>query len=242
MLLRLYRSLRVIGRQMLGDEPIICVDIRVPLEFHGNDYCGWCIPRDSLGQESVVVDIGLGEDVSFSQSLISRYGCNVHGFDPTPRAVQYVKGLGETNLVLHEFAVAARKGEATFHLPNNSTHVSGSLSKAAHVGQQALKVNVVTLRDVFEFTRRRDIDLLKVDIEGAEYELIADHNFAEYAPHIKCLCIEFHHRWSNFGKQATITALRRLRGLGFRCAWRARTTNEEFMFVNTRHASSRPQR
>ena len=233
MLLETYRTLRVVTKQVLGEEPVVLVDSQVPLEFHGNGYCGWCVPRGLLGSDSVVVDIGLGEDVSFSQSLIARYGCMVHGFDPTPRAVQYVKALEEPNLILHEFAVAARRGKAVFYLPNDAAHVSGSLSRAAHVGAGELEVDLVTFLDVFDLVGRQNIDVLKIDVEGAEYELIADSSFDQYAPRIRCLCVEFHHRWPNFGKRATIAAVERLRKLGFSCAWRARTTNEEFTFVNS---------
>lgn len=236
MLLETYRTLRVVTKQLLGAEPVVLVDSQIPLEFHGNGYCGWCVPRDFLESESVVVDIGLGEDVSFSQSLIAKYRCIVHGFDPTPRAVQYVKALGEPNLILHEFAVASRSGKAVFYLPNDATHVSGSLSKAAHVGARELHVDLVTFPDVFDLVGKQNIDVLKIDVEGAEYELIADSSFEQYAPRIRCLCVEFHHRWPNFGKLATVAAVERLRKLGFRCVWRARTTNEEFTFVNDRLA------
>lgn len=234
MLLEAYRTLRVIGRQALGDEPVVRLDARMPMEFHGNDYCGWAIPRGLLGPDSAVVDVGLGEDVSFTQSLISRYGCTAHGFDPTPRALRYVRALNEPKLVVHEAAVAARGGTATFYLPNDAAHVSGSLAKAPHVGQQALEVRLVTLAEVMSLIGRDRIDLLKLDIEGAEYDLIADAAFADYAQRIGCLCVEFHHRWANIGKQATLDAVRRLHECGFACVWKSRTTNEEFTFVNLR--------
>jgi FkbM family methyltransferase len=234
MLLEAYRTLRVIGRQALGDEPVVRLDARMPLEFLGNGYCGWAIPLGILGSDSGVVDVGLGEDVSFTQDLIARYGCVVHGFDPTPRALHYVGALNEPKLVVHEAAVAGRGGTATFYLPNDSAHVSGSLAKAPHVGQRALEVRLVTLADVMSLIGRDRIDLLKVDIEGAEYDLIADTAFAEHAQRISCLCIEFHHRWANVGKHATLDAVRRLHECGFACVWKSRTTNEEFTFLNLR--------
>lgn len=232
MLANLYRQLRVPSRRLLGTEPVVAVDANLPLESHGNDYCGWCIPVGHIGPNSVVVDVGLGEDISFSQSLIQKYGCTIHAFDPTPRAIEYVKQLGNPKVVLHEFGVAAVRGRATFYLPNSEGHVSGSLAMAPHVGQRALEVNLLDLGGVFELIGAQRVHLLKVDIEGAEFDLIGDEHFKHYAERIDCICIEFHHRWSNFGKVATLKAVQRLRELGFRCAWRAKSTNEEFMFVN----------
>ncbi|MBU3898723.1 MAG: FkbM family methyltransferase [Gammaproteobacteria bacterium] len=232
MLVNSYRKLRVASRQLLGTEPVVLVEKKLLIEFHGNDYCGWSIPVGHLGSNSVVVDVGLGEDISFSRSLIQKYGCTVHGFDPTPRAIHYVKQLADPKVVLHEFGVAAQRGQATFYLPNNDAHVSGSLALASHVGQRAIEVSLITLEDIFKLLGAERINLLKLDIEGAEFDLIDDDHFKDCAGRIDCLCIEFHHRWSNFGKVSTLKAVQRLRELGFRCAWRAKSTNEEFMFVN----------
>lgn len=221
-------------KQMMGREPVVLVEKMIPLEFHGDSYCGWAIPVDRIDSNSVVVDIGLGEDISFSRSLIRKYGCTVHGFDPTPRAIHYVTQLAEPKVVLHEFGVAAQRGRASFYLPNDDAHVSGSLAMAEHLGQRAIEVNILTLGDVFELLKVERIHLLKIDIEGAEFDLIDDPSFKDWAIRIDCICIEFHHRWPNFGSVATLRAVQRLRELDFRCVWRAKATNEEFMFENTR--------
>lgn len=227
-----YRQVRVLARQLAMTEPYVPVTCRLPLEFHGNDYCGWAIPQRSISGESVVVDVGLGEDVSFSRSLIDRYGCKVHGFDPTPRAISYVKSLGEKSLVLHEYGVAAQSGPAVFYLPNKEGHVSGSLVMGTHVGQTRIEVQLVTVADMFRMIGCSRITLLKLDIEGAEYELIASESFREYASRIDMICIEFHHRWNATGRKRTLDAVATLAALGFACAWRSRSTNEEFLFVN----------
>lgn len=231
-LLDLYRKARVAARRAIGSEPAVEVDVQLPLEFHGNDYCGWCVPTDALGAASVVVDVGVGEDISFSRSLIDRYGCTVHGFDPTPRAIEYVAQLAPRNFVLHELGVSAQSGQATFYLPNNASFVSGSLHKAGHLGARSLQVPLAGIREVFDIVGAERIGLLKLDIEGSEYELIASDAFRDCAGRIGLLCIEFHHRWPEFGVRSTLSAVAALRAMGFRCAWRSRSTNEEFLFVN----------
>jgi len=76
---------------MMGSEPLIKVNHIGHLAYHGNQgYGGWAIPCDSLTTDSVVVDIGLGEDISFSEQLIAQYGCHVNGFDPTPKSINYI--------------------------------------------------------------------------------------------------------------------------------------------------------
>jgi FkbM family methyltransferase len=230
-LLDFYRRARVVARQATGSEPVVPVTMAVDLEFHGNDYCGWSIRRGALNAHSVVVDVGLGEDITFSQSLIDKFGLTVHGFDPTPRAIDYIKRTSPRNFVLHELGVGARSGKAKFFLPINEQHVSGSLIPEAHLGKRELQVELLSIGDLFRRLHCERIDLFKLDIEGAEFDLIASPEFAEYAPRIDMLCVEFHHRWPSFGRQATDAAVATLRGLGFGCAWRATSTNEEFLFI-----------
>lgn len=230
-LLNFYRRLRVKVKKWLGIEPHVSVQLRMAQEFHGNEYCGWSIPAASLRPDSVVIDVGLGEDISFSTSLIDRYQCSVHGFDPTPRAIDYVEKLAYPKFLLHKFGVASRSGPASFYLPNNELHVSGSLTRSNHTGLHQIDVNLVTLDDVVALIGSERIDLLKLDIEGAEYELLLDECFARHAAHIGILCIEFHHRWPSHGAQATDRVVKRLNELGFLCIWVNGTTNEEFTFV-----------
>ena len=231
LLLNTYRCARVLGLQALRVEPWVPLRARLPLEFHGDAYCGWYIPRGRLDRNAVVVDVGLGENISFSTSLMARYGCRVSGFDPTPRAIQYVKAHAPPGFVLHEVAVAAQRGSAEFYLPNEEAHVSGSLAQAGHVGARKIQVELISLADLFERIGTDQIDLLKLDIEGAEYPLIDCADFRRLAPRIGSLCIEFHHRWEIFGSRATRSAVQTLESLGLHCAWRSRTTNKEFLFV-----------
>jgi FkbM family methyltransferase len=229
--LRAYRRMRVIWRLLTAVEPYVRSVVDVDLEYHGGEDCGWRIQRGVLGANSVVVDIGLGEDVSFSQSLIAKFGLTVHGFDPTPRAIAYIKRLAVPNFVLHEFGIGTRSGTAKFFLPKDQRHVSGSLVAAAHLGSCEIEVSLLTIGEIFSRLGCDRIDLLKLDVEGAEFELFASTEFALYAPRIRMLCVEFHHRWNTFGKQATLDAVRTRGRLGLHCAWRSTTSNEEFLFV-----------
>jgi len=231
-LVNLLRQARTTAKRSLGIEPRVSIETDVPLEFHGNDYCGWKIPSDTLDASAVVVDVGLGEDISFSESLIRRYGCTVHGFDPTPRAIAYIEGLAPRNFVLHKYGVSASGGPATFFLPNNEEFVSGSLHRAGHVGARSIDVELVGIHDVFEIVGAPRINLLKIDIEGAEYGLIGSEAFRHCARRIDMLCVEFHHRWPEFGADSTRRAVGELKAAGFRCAWRSPYTNEEFLFMN----------
>ncbi len=226
-----FRESRVVLKRALGVEPRICVTARAPLEFHGKGSGGWKIVARSLQSGSVVVDIGLGEDASFSESIIRQYGCVVNGFDPTPRAIEYVKRLRNDHLRLFEYGIGITGGRAQFYLPTNELHVSGALHPERHLGGGSIEIDLVTIGQMFELLQCERIDLLKLDVEGAEYDLIKSSEFRACAGEIDQLCIEFHHRWRSHGRKSTEDAVSALHNLGFECAWRSRSTNEEFLFV-----------
>ena len=231
----LYRRLRIFFKKLSGYEPNIRIHNHRNLVYFGNyGYGGWAIPYEVISCDSVVVDVGLGEDISFSESLLKEYQCVIHGFDPTPRAIEFVRGKALDNFFLYEFGLAGSNRKAKFFLPNNQDHVSGSVAKCNHVGDCSIEVRVIDIYSLMSIIGVDHIDLLKIDIEGAEYELLMSAPFSESARHIRILCIEFHHRWKEFGVDSTRKAVTILSELGFECVWQSRETNEEFTFLNTR--------
>jgi FkbM family methyltransferase len=225
------RAARVVGRQMVGLDPVVRPRGGVPLEYHGGPAGGWSIASGLLNDRSVVVDVGLGEDLSFPHSIIDRYGCAVHGFDPTPRAIAYAKEHSRPQLRVYELGLGAQNGNAELFLPVRGEFVSGSIHRGSHLRGSGVPIALVSMDGLFERIAADHIDLLKLDIEGAEFDVIASAAFAHRAGQIRQLCVEFHHRWHEGGRQATESAVRTLEGLGFECVWYESTTNEEFTFL-----------
>ena len=58
------------------------------------------------------------------------------------------------------------------------------------------------------------VDLLKMDVEGAEYDILAGLEGADRLP--KQLLVEYHHRFPGIGKRRTADSIAALRGLGYR--------------------------
>ena len=111
-----YQIARFDVNRLVGREPHIPVIHRIPLEFHGNDHCGWPVPQNFLSSDSVIVDVGVGEDISLTQSLIYQYGCKALRFDPTPRAVSFFDGIHPARLFPHKLGPLGKVGKAKFNL------------------------------------------------------------------------------------------------------------------------------
>lgn len=233
MILNFIRYFRVYCKILLGKEPYVKSKKTHSIKFYGNrDYGGWGVPLNFLNSNSCVVDIGLGEDISFSESLIAEYNLVVNGFDPTPKSIKYIEDKEIRNFKLYKFGLGAINEIVDFYLPNNDAHVSGSIKSSAHLGHKKIKVQLIDIKTILEKIDREKIDLLKIDIEGAEYEVLSSLIFQEISKKIAIICIEFHHRWPEFGIQSTKAAANILESIGFVCVWKSRSSNEEFTFIN----------
>jgi hypothetical protein len=73
------------------------------------------------------------------------------------------------------------------------------------------------------------IDLLKMDIEGAEYAVIDD--IVASGIIVKQLLVEFHHRWKEVGVSKTKHAVRKLNAAGYRI-FAVSPNGEEYGFLN----------
>lgn len=208
----------------------------------GTDYGGWVIPEDAIDAGSIVWCAGAGEDISFDLALIARYGCRVHCIDPTPRAIAHVKALGEKaergepmpingkaehtyrevtpammeRLAFHPIGLWDRDDTLRFYAPKRKDHVSHSA------------VNLQGTETFFEATCRSPrslmkelglarIDLLKLDIEGAEHAVL-DHLLAE-GIHPQVLCIEFDYAARGKRRREAVRRLWKLARVGYRLAW-----------------------
>lgn len=183
-------------------------------ELHlGTEYGGWTINPTLVEKTSIVYSAGVGEDISFDLALIERFGVTVHGFDPTPRSIRWVRGQNvPREFVLHEYGFAREDGTLVFHMPENPDHVSLSTVERPNATER-VELPVRNLAGIMKELGHTHIDLLKMDIEGSEYEVIED--LLARGIEVKQLLIEYHHRFPKVGNQKTLDSIELLREHGY---------------------------
>jgi FkbM family methyltransferase len=206
------RVRRAIQRSPLDPPTIGRVDSGCALlTLGGTSYGAWTLCTTLLNADSAVYSFGVGEDISFDLALIERFGCVVHAFDPTPRSVVWVESQTLPSLFrMHAVGLAGRDGKAEFYPPENPDHISHSLASRAGRTREPVYVPVKRLSTLMRELGHHNIDLVKMDIEGAEYEALADMLASGIRP--RQILVEFHHRFPEIGPaktEATVKALRR---------------------------------
>jgi len=234
--MNLYRALRrgTLLKALSGREPFHWVRPAPSVVTLGSKYGGWGIDTGRLGHGIQLVSFGLGEDVSFESAMMERFDCRIAGFDPTPRSVAYVRDrIPDERFTAHALALADHDGTLTFTLPPASAADQVSASAVAQYGSdpaRQLQVPCATLASVRTGFGIDRIDVLKMDIEGAEYAVIAQATQRRWLDDVDQLLVEFHHFLPGLDADMTRRAIGQLRGAGFRIGWIGRT-NHEYLFV-----------
>lgn len=193
------------------------MDIELPCLRLGTEYGGYAVLEGSIDSASVVYSLGLGEDISFDLALMALTRCQVYGFDPTPRSVAWVRAQNPpAGFHVRELGLAGYDGKASFTPPQNPAHISHSMVHAAAAPEAAVRVEfeVKRLATVMRELGHTRLDLLKMDIEGAEYEVLDDLLSTALRP--RQILVEFHHGMHGIPLSRTENSLERLSRAGYR--------------------------
>jgi len=181
----------------------------------GTEYGGWLIDLDLVAPNSTILSAGVGEDISFDVSLIQEKGCNVIGVDPTPKSHRFIESQTTlTNFTLIKKALTSKDNDVVSLYKNkNDNHVSESIlnshdSVLPFDSYYSSTVTLCTLFDTYD-----NISVVKMDIEGAEYDVIKD--LQSIPPSIKQFCVEFHHFCTDKTIEDTKKMIELLAKLGF---------------------------
>jgi FkbM family methyltransferase len=223
------QKIKLYAKVALGRDLLLKPEVQCDKTRYGLEYGGWDVVAAGIDACSVVYSFGVGEDASFDIALIEQYGLTVHAFDPTPKSIQWVKNQGFSDrFVLHGYGIAATDGVVSFNPPENPDHVSHTMLGKPATAANAISVPVKRLGTIMRELGHAHIDILKMDIEGAEYDVIEDILQSNIRP--GQILIEFHHRFPGVGVGKTREAIAQIRSMGYGL-FSVSDTNEEYGFI-----------
>jgi FkbM family methyltransferase len=232
-----YRGLRrgTWLQALLGREPFYWVNERAGVREFGSKYGRWGIDTSLLNSQTRIASFGLGEDISFERAILDTFGCRIVGFDPTPKSIEYVRDhLTHPHFVHHPVALASHRGTIQFALPPadaaDQTSASAVATYRASGDSATIEVPCVDLRGAMELAGLDAVEVLKMDVEGTEYEVLLQAVNDRSLEGVQQLLVEFHHFLPGLNAGRTRHAIAALRKAGFEVAWVGRT-NHEYLFL-----------
>jgi FkbM family methyltransferase len=230
--MQIVRKSRQLWRWAKGRDPLCFEDVRLDSVVLGSEYGGHSVFPHGLSRDSVAYSLGVGEDVSFDTALIERCGVELHAFDPTPRSMQWVRRQTlPSRFRFHPIGVADYDGVGSFNPPKNPAHVSHTLTARPETAERALKVEVRRLTTLLETLGHQKLDILKMDIEGSEYEVLEqmlDENL-----HVDQVLVEYHHQFRSIPRSRTAESVAKLRQAGY-SVFHISETGREYSLIHER--------
>ncbi len=184
--------------------------------------CGHTFLGCALSADSIVFDIGANWG-AFAREVMQLYACRVHAVEPAPELSAELRRYPLPGLTVQAAAVASRSGTAKLVISSNPEasrleHAEGAAESIA--GGAAVEVETITLEGLFASTHapgdRVQIDLVKLDIEGAELDVL-ESTSEQTLGRIQQLSVEFHQFLHPEAKPRIENIKRRLQHLGFWC-------------------------
>eukprot|EP00605_Chrysophyceae_sp_TOSAG23-4_P000398 GSChrysophyteH1.ASY1.ANO1.454.1 assembled CDS len=171
------------------------LNVSESLEFGGTEYGGWTYRPSHLTRNSIVYSVGLGEDISWDEWMMENHDLHVWGYDPTPKSKIYIQSRHlDARFSYTAEGLGTKEGILTFTKPKNPDYVSMRAGKIDGLGA-TVDVKVNTLENWMERNGHTYLDILKMDIEGLEYDVLEDWIQRKYFP-MDQLLVEFHQRFS----------------------------------------------
>lgn len=225
-----FRYAKLKCKQLIGKEPKFKLDTRLAIE----SYPGWVIVPELIKQDDIVYAIGICDDIGFELAIIARQKVQVFAFDPTPYSVEWIKKQtlpAEFNF--NPWAVSDKDGTFYFYprikRDGKKSKVMYTFHQQVEARDDGISVEAWTIESMAKKLGHEKIDLLKIDVEGAEYDVIDSIVASALRP--KLLLIEFHHRFKGIGKDKTINAVKTLRAAGYLIV-NISATGREIAFVH----------
>lgn len=170
----------------------VSVEPYSPLIHLGDEWGGgWVVPDGLIDASWTCYCVGAGSDVGFDLALIERYGARVRCVDPFHvfREQAEAKAGGDPRFTFHEVALAAQDGPLAMFGAEDPE--SGSLSAANLYETDRLVTKPgKTLTTLMADLGDKRVDLLKLDIEGSEYEVVPELDLRALG--VRVFCVELH--------------------------------------------------
>lgn len=191
--------------------------------------CGHTFLPSLMGPVPLVLDIGANEG-DFTRAMVQKFGCRVHALEPNPYLSASLQGLAIPGVTVHKVALADTRGPRQFVLMKNTEY-----SHFSSGGDSSIQVEAVTLEDLVSQIPEGSIDLIKMDIEGAELDILECLPL-EVLERIRQITVEFHQFLYPESRLRVEAIKKRFRDAGFWIVDFSRS-NYDVLFV---HASALP--
>lgn len=126
-----------------------------------------------LKEDSVFIDIGTNKGIYVYQAEKVINSGKIFGFEPNESLVNYIQPLFP-KVKLFTYAVSSQTGSSVLNIPKKGNGLQDTRASLEALGDEVEKIEIktITLDDWAKQEKISKIDLIKIDVEGHEFDSI----------------------------------------------------------------------
>ena len=189
------------------------------VEFYGERTGIWPLYTVQAKQAGLIYAFGVGNNLSWEMAMVKQCGGEVFAYDPTPESVAWV---GAQNLPeqLHfsPVGLADYCGSLDFFIPRRAGRFNYSVVKrGGKYPSQTIALQVKDLATLCAENNHHTLDVLKLDIEGAEMTALP--NILQSGIAIKQILVELHYNYAGLEFAQTVALIQSMQAQGYELFW-----------------------
>lgn len=135
----------------------------------------YLLNKNLINSESIVYSFGVGDSISFEKGIVSNFNCKVLCFDPTTLAKNYMSKIDyDKNLIsFMEYGIWDKDEKVKFFYQdeNKRDNTGGSILNQFKTSSYVI-LQCYKLKTLMKQNNHSNIDILKLDIEGAANQVL----------------------------------------------------------------------
>jgi len=139
-----------------------------------------------LENNSIVFDIG-GYKGQWSSDIFSKYCCIIHIFEPVKEFADKIEKRFDKNnkILIHKYGLSNRTKQTKISIIKDSSSIFKK-------GKKQKEIQLVEITDFLRGENIKKVDLMKINIEGSEYDLLEKLILTGFIKNIKNIQVQFH--------------------------------------------------
>ena len=139
------------------------------LETVGN----YKIISDYINKDSIIYSCGIAENISFDTKISNKFKCEVFMFDPTKNSLRLMNSINDPKLKFFNIGVWTLDGNIKFYHTDDADHGNMSATNLFN-SKNYVTLPCKSILTLMKEHHHNKIDVLKMDIEGASFEVLND--------------------------------------------------------------------
>jgi len=141
----------------------------------------------NLNKDSLVFDLG-GFHGDFTEKIYALYQCNVYIFEPVKSHYTYLikKFLNNSKVNVFPYGLSSRNEKVQISLSNDASSIYKQKEELSE------EIELKSITEFFVHNEIDKIDLMKINIEGGEYDLLQELIQTNLITKISNIQIQFH--------------------------------------------------